>query len=272
MIPLVRVLITLGLLVVVPLGLTLIPTVTARATWYIGAIPAAISLWLPHGLPASALATCLALAVVASFPYVQLRHPRRLHLYELLHLWALLTLGIAATALVAERSGHRLFGFSPPVLALTAAHFQFAGFAAALIAGLLCRERPASVPARAAALCVPLGTVTVLAGFFTVLWIQFAGAAILATGMWLVSWVTWRDLAPSTRDPLTRALLLLAAATLIVTMLLALDWSLGRAARLPHLSLAWMAATHGTANALGFALCAVLAWRRLQLQRNDVTR
>lgn len=30
------------------------------------------------------------------------------------------------------------------------------------------------------------------------------------------------------------------------------------------LRLPWMAATHGLGNALGFALCSLLAWRRLQ--------
>lgn len=37
----------------------------------------------------------------------------------------------------------------------------------------------------------------------------------------------------------------------------------GRGHRTPHPTLAWMAATHGVGNALGFALCSVLAWRRL---------
>jgi heme A synthase len=46
-------------------------------------------------------------------------------------------------------------------------------------------------------------------------------------------------------------------------MVLALSWALGEATGLPHLPIGWMAATHGVANALGFALCAVLAWRRL---------
>jgi hypothetical protein len=45
-------------------------------------------------------------------------------------------------------------------------------------------------------------------------------------------------------------------------MLLALDWALAKVTGLPHLSLSWMAATHGVANALGFAFCSLLAWRR----------
>jgi hypothetical protein len=51
------------------------------------------------------------------------------------------------------------------------------------------------------------------------------------------------------------------AATLVVTMALALTWALGEATGLPHPTLTWMAATHGLANAVGFALCSVLAWR-----------
>ncbi|OSC61194.1 hypothetical protein B5180_36300, partial [Streptomyces sp. BF-3] len=49
-------------------------------------------------------------------------------------LTALVTPSVAATALVAERSGHELFGFDLGILALTVPHFHFAGFAAALIA------------------------------------------------------------------------------------------------------------------------------------------
>ena len=39
----------------------------------------------------------------------------------------------------------------------------------------------------------------------------------------------------------------------------------GEAVGLPHPTLTWMAATHGFGNALGFALCALLARRRLQV-------
>jgi hypothetical protein len=50
---------------------------------------------------------------------------------------------------------------------------------------------------------------------------------------------------------------------LVVTMLLALSWALGHVVDTPYLPLEWMVATHGLANATGFALCGLLAWRRL---------
>jgi hypothetical protein len=45
-------------------------------------------------------------------------------------------------------------------------------------------------------------------------------------------------------------------------MVLALSWALGEATGLPHPSLGWMAATHGVANALGFAVCAMVGRHR----------
>jgi YndJ-like protein len=78
--------------------------------------------------------------------------------------------------------------------------------------------------------------------------------------MWLTGWVTWR--ASGSLDRTGRLLLSVGALVLAATMLLALDWALGKVTGLPHLSLSWMAATHGVANALGFALCSLLAWRR----------
>ena len=38
-------------------------------------------------------------------------------------------------------------------------------------------------------------------------------------------------------------------------MLLALSWALGHVVNTPYLPLEWMVATHGLANAVGFALC-----------------
>jgi len=74
--------------------------------------------------------------------------------------------------------GYHLFGFEPGVLALAVAHFHFAGFAAALIAGLQSRLTPGRA-ADAAALTVPAGTVLVLLGYFTAEAVELAGALVL---------------------------------------------------------------------------------------------
>ncbi|WP_460848315.1 YndJ family transporter, partial [Phytohabitans suffuscus] len=172
---------------------------------------------------------------------------------------ALAAPSVAASALVAERAGHRLFGFDLDVLSLTVAHFHYAGFAAALVAALVCDvdgDRPAG---RLAALSVPAGVAVVFVGFFTSEWVELAGAAVLTAGMWLVGWLSLRQ---ARAGAARRGLLATSALTLAATMVLALAWALGQAAGLPHPPISWMVATHGLANALGFALCALIAWQR----------
>lgn len=174
---------------------------------------------------------------------------------------ALVTPAVAALALVCERGGLRLFGFSLTILALTVPHLHYAGLVAALVAGLVCRAVGGGALARTAAWSVPAGTATVLAGYFLGDPVELAGAVILTFGMWLVGWLTVRRV----RAPAgVRVLLSISSGMLVVTMLLALDWAAGHVFPLPHLSIPWMVATHGLLNALGFALCAVLAWRRLE--------
>jgi type IV secretory pathway TrbD component len=143
------------------------------------------------------------------------------------------------------------------------AHFHAAGFAAALIATL--DLKGGGVGAQVAMACVPTGLLTVFVGFVTSRWVGVAGTVVLTIGLWLIAWTTLRQ-RRTARDPLTRTLLAVTAAVPPVTMVLALDWALGRATGLPHLSLTWMAATHGLANLLGFAVCGLLAWRRLSTE------
>ncbi|MFF4919686.1 YndJ family protein [Kitasatospora sp. NPDC001261] len=276
---LVDLLVLLGMGAVVPLGLALVDEpglARIRRLWPLAAVPGALSLWLPRGgglATGCALLYALGTLAVALHAPLRLARTRSLAPAEVAVLTALAAPSVAGVALVAERSGYPLFGFEPHILALTVPHFHYAGFTAALVAGLVCRAaRPGSAPARCAALSVPAGTLLVLAGYFLGNWWQFAGAAVLTTGMWLVGLVTWRDLRPRTRDRTTARLLAASSAVLALTMLLALWWALGRAAGLPHPTLTWMAATHGVGNALGFALCALLAWRRITADRTDATR
>lgn len=260
------------MLVIVPLGLTLLrphlttaphthPLAATPRWWFAFAIPGVVAVWLPRGaLSATCASAYLAgtLVLIALGVYHLLRH-RRLRPREIALYTALGTPSIAALALVAERSSYELFGFNLTVLSLTVAHFHFAGFAAALIAFLLTGY--ADRTSTAAAVSVPLGTGIVLLGFFLGDAVELAGAAVLTAGMWLVGWNLWRRSRQADRT--TATLLVVSASVLVVTMVLALTWSLGHVVATPYLPLEWMVATHGLANAVGFALCGLLAWRRL---------
>ncbi|MFJ3582321.1 YndJ family protein [Streptomyces sp. NPDC090127] len=279
---LVAVVVMLGMFVVVPVGLGLVDEPPPRALgplrrlWPLLALPGAVALWLPRSAVAASLAAVYALATLtlalcapARLAALRRRRPSEgppphpLAPAEVAVLTALVTPSVAGLALVAERAGHPLLGFDLGILALTVPHFHFAGFAAALVAGLVCRTSDGP-GARFAALSVPLGTALVLAGYFVDDWAELTGAVVLTAGMWAVALATWRDLRPGAPDRVTRALLAVSAVVLVATMLLALSWALGEATGLPHPSLTWMAATHGLGNALGFALCSLLAWRRLR--------
>ncbi|WP_078896823.1 YndJ family protein [Streptomyces sp. NRRL S-495] len=274
---LVDLLVLLGMGAVVPLGLALIDEpglARLRRLWPLAAVPGALSLWLPRGPLATGAAACYALGTLAVAAHAPLRlaRTRSLAPAEIAVLTALAMPSVAGLALVAERAGYELFGFDLDILALTVPHFHYAGFTAALVAGLVCRAVPGRPAARWAALSVPTGTLLVLGGYFVGDWAELVGAAVLTVGMWLVGLLTWRDLRPRAEDRSgaprftgTPVLLGVSAAVLAVTMLLALWWALGEASGIPHPTLGWMAATHGVGNALGFALCSLLAWRRLAL-------
>jgi uncharacterized protein (UPF0548 family) len=291
MIVLVRLVIMVGMVALVPLGLRLLdepfdhpdlrwsrPWSRRWSRWWIvAAVPAAGALWLPRG----SLAVTLFSGYVLVAGALAVRGPVRLLRRRVLTppdlttqtaaqtavqaavLTAMVSPAVAATALLAERAGYRLFGFKLEILTLTGAHFHYAGFAAALIAALVGRLASGTVPATMATLCVPAGIGLVFLGYFVGDWVELAGAVVLTAGMWLVALLTWREVRPRTSDRVVRGLLAVSASTLAVTMVLALWWAVGEATGLRHPSLTWMAATHGVGNALGFALCGVLAWHRL---------
>jgi hypothetical protein len=268
----VALLVLLGMLVVVPLGLPLLATPglprLQRAWLVAGALAGASLLLTPSDavavltLPYLAVATAagaLALrrAVLARTTAVRLRSVLR----ELTALSAGLSLPVAAGSLTAERAGRMMLGFDGEVLALTVAHFHFAGFAVSVLAGLLLVRVPGWTAAIAAA-AVPAGTVLVAAGHFLGAGVELAGAVILTTGLLALSVATVRRV--RTGSTAGRRLLVVAAACTPLTMALALWWAVGRLTGLPHPDLAVMAATHGAGNAVGVCLCGLLGWRLLR--------
>lgn len=262
---LVGVLVAVGMVVVVPLGLRRLDTAGLRPlgrAWPLLGAVAAAALLLPREPLAVLLVAPYAAACAAATAcgLWRLAHARRLSAQEVAAVTATSSLSVAALSLVAERAGAELLGFSLAVHGLTVAHFHFAGFAAALLAGLTASRVPTRV-ARAGALAVPAGTAIVAVGHFTGRWTELVGALVLTAGLLGTSWVAARSVAPRL-EPVGRRLLLVAAWATPVTMLLAVHFALGRATGLPHLSIPQTAATHGVLNALGVGLCGLLAWQR----------
>jgi hypothetical protein len=220
-----------------------------------------IGLLLPRGGPAVALVlpyatACAAVTVLGLRRALRTRRP---DLRELTALTAAASLSVAALSLVAERAGVELLGFSLAVHGLTVAHFHFAGFAAALLAGLTAAAAPGRA-SMAGALAVPAGTALVAVGHFTGRWTELAGALVLTGGLLCTSWVAFRQVVLP--DRVARVLLGIASGATPVSMLLAVHFALGRATGLPHLSIPETAATHGVLNAVGVGLCGLLAWHR----------
>jgi hypothetical protein len=274
-----HVLAALAMVVVTPLALRMLDASglgPLRRIWPYAAAPGAVALFLPRGGFAAALAVTYAALTqaLAATALARLWHTSGLTATnagrpvrsrgrvatEVAAGTALVAPLAAGVALVAERAGHELFGFSLGILSLTVPHMHYAGLAAALIAGLAARAAGSTV----AALSVPAGVGLVFAGFFLGRAVELAGAVVLTAGLWLAAWLTWRVVRPRAADRATRLLLAVSSGILVVSMPLALAWAGGRAFDLPHPSVAWMVGTHGVLNAVGFALCAVLAWRRLE--------
>ncbi|HEX6328987.1 MAG TPA: YndJ family protein [Jiangellaceae bacterium] len=268
-------LVALGMLVLVPLGLRLIdtgggPVAVIAQAWPLAGVAGSASLIVGRGTTAVVLAVLYAAVTVALALAAAERLWRRRSLApaEVAVLTAMVSPSVAGISLVAERGGWELLGFDMKVLALTVAHFHFAGFAAALIAGLIHTTAPGILSA-APPIVIPAGIAVVLVGYFTTEAVELAGTVILTAGMWLAGWLTWRKIRPLAASRLTRVLFGISAAALAVTMLLALSRAAGHVwDAVPHPSLDLMAITHGLVNAVFFALGGLFAWRRFQRERS----
>lgn len=308
-------LVVLGLVVVLPLGLRLLgPDVVpapGSVAWPLAGVAGAASLLLPRGAVSVALALVLAAAtavLVGAAARLVAREVRSLVrgagrpdgrragpgapsgpttasstgarlASRAATATALVMPAVGACALVAERAGWGLLGFSGTYLALTVPHMLYAGFGAALVAGTVVRLAATDRLAVTGAWGVPLGTVLVLVGYFVGDVAELVGAVVLTLALWATAVAAVRSLAGPVRpaghpdarpghrhvaSPAAARVLLGTGAVVVgVSMLLALWWAAGEALGFAHPSLDVMAATHGVANALGFVLCTLLGLRVL---------
>lgn len=274
-------LLLLAVLVIIPLALPLAaPPAGARyATLpYRAALIAqpfaaglvVIAFLMPAGLLAASLASgwLLLTGLVALAGLLRLLSRRNIRSDELCVDAGLLYLPVGAAWMLLNRAGFSPLGFGETIVILTAVHFHYAGFAAPLLAGLAGRviasARPALWPLfRVVAAGVIAGIALVAAGItlarFTPV-VEVIAAVLFAASMLGLAALVLLVAVPATQIRLAQALLAVSAASVLITMLLAGGYAIGRFVGMPLIDIPRMVQFHGWLNALGFVMCGLLAW------------
>lgn len=266
-------------LVIVPLGLFLTervegawaaphPEGVAKTIQLPAALMVIVSFFFQPGILAAGFATAWILfgGLLAAGAFVRIVRGAVRKLDLLCPAAAFVYSLIGAAWLVASRLGLNPLGFEEPIVLLTAVHFHFAGFAAALLA---------RSPGRAAADSRASG---VMAGLFRVV----TAGVLIGPGLLAIGFVA------GPRVKLAAALVLslselglaisfvfalktvarfsaqlhltIAAASIAFSMALAAVWAIGEYPLQQFVNLDQMERFHGTVNALGFTLCGLIGW------------
>ena len=265
----------LGPLVVVPLGIGRLAEgldpATRRwltdATWVLP--PAAMALLGSFALPPGLLAAAAALpwgVLAALVAMGVLDHARRRGspgVADLCRIAAGLDLAVGAGWLLLSRAGAGPLGYVEPIVLLTAVHFHFAGFAAAVIAAEATARlgtRPGDGPVRGAAIAVAVGTPAVAAGFVIGPGAKVAAILVLSAGVIGLAAGILRGALRIPAGP-ARSIVRAAAMAGIVGMVLAVVYGVGEYTGAYWLTIPDMALLHGPINGLGFAVGGLLGFR-----------
>ena len=270
-----------AVLVVVPLGLSLVPPPPDRNTTFwlynvavalrpAAAILTVISFFLEKGVAAAALASALLIVYIVIALYGVTRLLSRGSIFSLAESSidaGLLYLPVAGAWLVVYRLGIQPFGYGEIIILLTVVHFHFAGFAAPIIAGmngrvLALNDYPQqlfgfSVFAIVAAMpLVAAGiTLTPVLGLF--------GTILLSIGLILLAVLTIGWVRPAITQTANQVLLVLAALSSCSAMVLASLYAYSLATHTLILTIPMMAMTHGILNAFGFVTSSLFVWSQI---------
>lgn len=267
----------LGFLVIVPLGISVVATPdrmgrhsfpyrSAVCLQPFGAICAVTAVFLEPGLSAAVLAAVwfVVTGLVASFGLWRFL-PRGFNPAEEVGIDAgLVYLPIGGFWFVMSRFGMQPLGFGDTIVLLTAVHFHFAGFVAPILAGLagrLIRQSrlpPKLLPATVA--CIIVGIPLVAAGITTSPLLALIGAAIVSSGLAVLAISILGWVLPGLRSRTAQVLLLLSSLSSGLAMSLATIYAYSIVVKKLIVNIPQMAATHGVANAFGFALAGLVAW------------
>jgi YndJ-like protein len=167
-------------------------------------------------------------------------------------------LAVGAAFATTDRLGARPLDFAPDVILLTAVHFHFAGFVLPLAGALAYGRRPTrwlELGLGAVVFGIPITAL----GFIGVPYANWVGAILTAAGGLGIG-LTTLLMSPDLRPHRAGILAIVAGASLLVSMPMAVIYSTGVLIGATWLDLTTMARIHGGLNSLGFALPAILAW------------
>ncbi|MGH9968818.1 MAG: YndJ family protein [Pyrinomonadaceae bacterium] len=267
----------LGILVIVPLALSLVPAPRSEEenTWLyktavlaqpFGAIAVIASFLLEPGGPAAVLAFlwfCVT-AVIALFGLWRLGIPEFRSAAEVSINAGLIYLPVGGGWLVVSRLGVQLLGYGDTIILLTAVHFTFAAYAAPILAGLAGRKLIKSRSVDRVFKVVPIGIIAgtpLVAGGITFSPVMaLVGAVMISIGLVLLAILVVGWIVPSIRSLPAQVLLLISSASSLPAMGLACVYAYSIVFKQLLIDIPQMAMTHGLLNAFGFALCGLIAW------------
>jgi YndJ-like protein len=267
-------------LVVVPLGLhltgqiegglpTSLPERLARSIQGPAALLVVASFFFAPGVVAAALASAWIVfcGLLAMGGFLRTLRGAFGRLDSLCPALAFLYSLVGAAWLIASRLGLNPMGFQEPIVLLTAVHFHYAGFAAALLARSATKRVLADPPGSTWAVAlfrivmagVLIGPGMLAMGFVVGPRVKLAAALVLALSEIGLAISFVFALNRVTRFS-AQLFLTIAAASVAFSMALAAVWAIGEYPLQQFVNLDQMERFHGTANALGFTLCGLLGW------------
>ncbi len=266
-------------LVVTPLALALlarryaagIPLIFALACAMqpVAACGVVLSFFLAAGAPAGILtlpwlAVC---ALVALTGLAGLQRLKPLTAGALAACAGMMYLALGGAALTLSRSGIKALGLEEPIVLLTAVHFHFTGFAAAVLISALGDVFARSPLAAHHARAVATSAVGLIAAtpLLAIGWLLESAAwklmcvLMLVASLALLAALAFR-LAARRGPALPRMLLAGSGASVLFGMVLAGLYGAGEFAGHSLIGLQEMARWHGVANGIGFTICGLLAF------------
>lgn len=280
----------LAVLVVVPLGLSLVTLNAGQAK---------IFSWLCLLQPFAAFGALLALTLEArgatslfAVPWLALtlgvgvvgglgllaREPD----HEPAHSLGLLLLPVGGAWLFISRAGFDPLGSGVVIVLLTSVHFHFAAFAGLIVLGCnsarlrgLVRQghAPAAVEhfGRYSALAVGLGTLLVAVGIASFSLCGVLGAVLLSLALFVHAALHLLFVVKHQRGGLIKLLLCISSASVLASMPLACAWALGQWTGTTAVEFGSMLRLHGMANAHGFVLAGLVGFW-LDAKTNEAER